>query len=421
MEETLLIALIAAFILGFGAVSRRIQTTVITAPMVFVVFGLLISEPILGLVHGELETEFVSIIAELTLVIILFTDASRIDLKRLRLQHNIPIRLLGIGLPLTMLAGTLVAMAMFDVPNIWTAAIIAIILAPTDAALGQAVVSSPKVPVRIRQALNIESGLNDGIALPFLLFFVTLAGAAEGPDPAYWLRFGAGQIILGPIVGLGVGFIGGKLVTWSEDKAWMADAFQKLAAIGISLLAFGLAELIGGNGFLAAFCAGMILGNFFPRACRRLYEFAEAEGQLLTLATFTIYGALMVFPAFEHITFAIVLYAVLSLTIIRMIPVAISLVGLKLQTRTITFLGWFGPRGIASIIYGFIILEEEGLQGQDIIFTIMVITVFFSVFAHGLTAVPAAKRYGAHAESMEDEDMPEMMPVDEMPVRLSYK
>jgi NhaP-type Na+/H+ or K+/H+ antiporter len=163
------------------------------------------------------------------------------------------------------------------------------------------------------------------------------------------------------------------------------------------------------------------MGNFFPRACRRLYEFAEAEGQLLTLATFTIFGALMVVPAFEHVSLVFVLYAVLSLTVIRMIPVAISLIGLKLQARTITFLGWFGPRGIASIIYGFIILEEESLQGQDIIFTIMVVTVLFSVFAHGLTAVPAAKSYGAHAESMEDEDMPEMMPVDEMPMRLSYK
>jgi NhaP-type Na+/H+ or K+/H+ antiporter len=421
MEETLLITALAAFILAFGAISKRIQTTVITAPMIFVAFGLLISERGLGLVHGEIGSEFISIIAELTLILILFTDASRIDLRRLRHQHNIPIRLLGIGLPLTMLVGTLVAFAMFDVPNIWTAAILAVILAPTDAALGQAVVSSPKVPVRIRQALNIESGLNDGIALPFLLFFVAVASAAERPDPAYWLRFGAAQIIRGPVVGIAVGYIGGKLVTWSEDKQWMADAFQKLAALGISLLAFGLAELVGGNGFLAAFCAGMIMGNFFSRACTRLYEFAEAEGQLLTLATFTIYGALMVWPAFDHFNLTFALYAVLSLTLIRMIPVAISLIGLKLQARTTLFLGWFGPRGIASIIYGFIIIEEEGLLGQDIIFTIMVITVFFSVFAHGLTAAPAADRYGAHAETMKDEDMPEMMPVDEMPLRLPYR
>lgn len=422
MEAHLTIAAIALFILAFAVVSGRLQTTVITPPMAFVLFGLLISRHGLGLVGGDIDNEVVNFIAELTLVLILFTDASRINLKLLRKEHNIPLRLLAVGLPLTMLAGALLAAVMFEFVNFWQAVILAIILVPTDAALGQAVISSPKVPVRIRQALNIESGLNDGIALPILLFFVAVAGAAEQPDYSYWFRFGAGQLILGPVAGVAVGYFGGRLVAWSEDKGWTAETFQKLSALGLSLLAFAGAELIGGNGFIAAFCAGLILGNFFPKVCQRLYAFAEAEGQLFTLTTFTIFGAVMVFPALANFNWTIALYALLSLTLVRMIPAAISLIGLRLQPLTITFLGWFGPRGVASIIYGLIILEESALQGRELIFTVMSITVFFSIFAHGFTAVPAANQYGAHAESMQDEpDMPELLPVPEMPVRLPYR
>jgi NhaP-type Na+/H+ or K+/H+ antiporter len=310
---------------------------------------------------------------------------------------------------------------MFEFVNIWEAAVLAIILAPTDAALGQAVVSSRRVPVRIRQSLNVESGLNDGIALPILLFFISLASAVEGTEYSYWLQFAAMQIVLGPIVGVAAGYVGGRLVTWAERPGWMAEAFQKLAALGIALLAFALAELIGGNGFIAAFVAGMTLGNLFPKACGRLYEFAEAEGQLLTLLAFMIYGAVMVLPAFAQLSWSILGYALLSLTLIRLIPVAISLVGMHFQLSTILFLGWFGPRGIASILYGLIVLEEGALKGRFEIFTIMTISVFLSVLAHGLTAVPATKAYGAQAEWMKDEpDMPEMKPVTEMPPRLRW-
>ena len=420
--ETVTFALVALFILGFGVISGRIQKTVITPPMVFVAFGLLISNRVLGLVEPEIENEFINTVAELTLILILFTDASRIDLKLLRREHDIPIRLLAIGLPLTMLLGAILAALFFDFMNFWEAMVLAIILAPTDAALGQAVVSSPRVPVRIRQALNVESGLNDGIALPFLLFFISLAGAAEETaSTGFWLTFAAGQIILGPIVGIIVGYFGGQLVGWAERKEWMAESFQKLVALGLSLLAFALAEIIGGNGFIAAFCAGLTLGNAFRQVCGRLYEFAEAEGQLLTLVTFMIYGAVMVLPAFDQISWSIILYALLSLTIVRIAPVALSLIGLHLHVDTLLFLGWFGPRGIASILYGLLILEEVALNGRAEIFTIMIITVLMSIFVHGLTAWPGANWYGARTEAMQDQpDMPELMSVTEMPVRLSH-
>jgi NhaP-type Na+/H+ or K+/H+ antiporter len=293
--DTSAFAVIALFILTFGLVSGRIQKTIISPPMVFVLFGLLVSKRVLGLIEVGAENEFIQTLAELTLVLVLFTDASRINLRLLRREHDLPIRLLSIGLPLTIISGALLAGLIFNVLTLWEAFVLGVILAPTDAALGQAVVSLPKVPVRIRQALNVESGLNDGIALPFLLLFLSLAGAAQQTQPAaYWVRFALMQLLLGPLVGIVVGYFGGKLVVRGTQSGWITHSFQDLSALGLSVLAFALAELVGGNGFIAAFSAGLIMGNTSRSICTCLFEFGEAQGQLLTLLTLMIYGAVMV-------------------------------------------------------------------------------------------------------------------------------
>lgn len=414
---------LALFILGFGLVSKRIQKTPLTAPMAFVVFGLLVGPRGLDLFDLGMEAPAVRLLAELTLVLVLFTDAARIDLTRLRREHNIPVRLLGIGLPLTIVAGLLAGLALLSDLSVWEALVLAVILAPTDAALGQAVVSSPRVPVRIRQALNVESGLNDGIALPVLLGAVSLATMAEhATDPGYWVRFAALQVGLGPLVGAAVGYFGGRALSWAMRREWMSGSFERLAALGLALLAYAGAELVGGNGFIAAFAAGLTLGNTSRAVCSCLYEFAEAEGQLLTLLTFVVIGALMVGPALDILSPAVVLYAIASLTLVRLVPVALSLLGLRLERETLLFLGWFGPRGIASILYGLLILESAGLEHQDLLFAVTMLTVLLSVFLHGATAWPGVRWYGSWAERMRDEpDQPEMMPVSEMPVRLRHE
>jgi NhaP-type Na+/H+ or K+/H+ antiporter len=421
--ETLSFAVVALFILAFGLVSRRIQKTVISPPMVFVLFGLLVSSRGLGLIETSAENAFIQTLAELTLVLVLFTDASRIDLRLLRREHDLPIRLLSIGLPLTIVSGALLAALIFiNVLTFWEAFVLGVILAPTDAALGQAVVSLPKVPIRIRQALNVESGLNDGIVLPFLLLFLSLAGAAQQTQPAsYWVRFSLLQLVLGPVTGIVVGYFGGKLVVRGTRSGWITHSFQGLSVLGLSILAFALAELVGGNGFIAAFSAGLILGNTSRSVCTYLFEFGEAEGQLLTLLTLMVYGAVMVLPALDHINGLVVLYAILSLTVVRMLPVAISMIGVHLQWNSVLFLGWFGPRGIASILYGLLLLEKVNISGREQIFSITIFTVLMSVFIHGLTALPGANWYAARAEKMKEEpDMPELVPVTEMPVRLQY-
>ena len=417
---------IALFVLVFGAISRRLEKSVITPPMAYVVYGLLISSAALGLIQEvNITNEVIRVLAEITLALVLFTDASRIQLKLLRQEYNLPLRLLGLGLPITIVLGTILALLLFPSLNIWDAAVLATILTPTDAALGQAVVNSPRVPAYIRQAINVESGLNDGICLPVLLLFVALAEESEqATDASYWLTFSGKQVVFGTAIGVAVGYFGSKLIIKSLRRKWMNDSFEDLSVLGLSILAYAGADTIGGNGFIAAFCAGLTLGNIAPKSTRqKLYDFGEAEGQLLTLISFLLYGAVMILPSLSQATWQMWLYAIGSLTLTRMLGVAISTIGSNLQPISVLFIGWFGPRGIASIIYGLVIIEEDNLPSSDLIFTTMAITVLISIFAHGLTAVPGANWYAKRMDDKQDtqEPMPENKPVPEMAVRLPWR
>ena len=405
-------------IIAFALVSGWIDRSLLTAPMVFVLLGLLVGRWGLGVLPHDIETSLADNLATITLVLVLFTDASRIDLKLLVRQHDLPIRLLAVGLPLTVAMGMLGAVLLLGGITLWEAALLAAILAPTDAALGQAVVNSRELPVRIRQALNVESGLNDGLALPVVLLFLSLATGQQDREAGEWLWFASRQVGLGPLTGIVVGFVGGKLLMWSQRMGWMNHAFQDLSSLGLSLLAYSAAELIGGNGFLAAFCAGLTLGNTSRSICTCLYEFAEAEGQLLTLLVFMVFGAVMIPDALAQFSWRHITYALLSLTIARMLPVAVSMIGARLKWTTVVFLGWFGPRGIASILYALLLLEQSSLPGGNVILSVVVTTVLLSIFAHGMTALPGTKWYARFA-AQADGAAKEHEHVEEMPTRLS--
>ncbi len=416
-----LLAAIAAALLAFGAVSRKAEQSVITPPMVFVLLGLALSAHGLGWLDLELDGAVIHGLAELTLVLVLFTDASRIDLSCLRREESLPARLLAIGLPLTIALGVLAALLVFPGIGIWEALLLAAILAPTDAALGQAVVSSRFLPVRIRQSLNVESGLNDGIALPVVLVAASLAGArAEGGDLAYWLRFAGLQLVLGPLVGVAVGALGGRLVERATRAGWINAAFERLSVLGLAALAFAGAELVGGNGFIAAFVGGLTLGNATRGICECLYEFGEAEGQLLTLLVFLIFGGVMVPHALPHWDGRALVYALLSLTVVRMLPVAISLLGAGLRPASFAFLGWFGPRGLASILFALLIVEEGRLESDDMLAAVVMLTVLLSTFAHGISAHPLARRYGARLSAARERAEAEHAPHPELPVRVRH-
>lgn len=426
--ESYLLVVIGLAIVGFAVISKRIESTIFTPPIIFVLVGVLISPLALGVVELTLDSELIHLLAELTLVLVLFTDATRIDLAALKREHNIPVRLLALGMPLTILAGTLAGLLLFDRLYFWEAAVLATILAPTDAALGQAVVSNPAIPVRIRQALNVESGVNDGVALPVILMMLAIACGTAGIVPAdyqgsavfYWSRFVALQLLLGPIVGLVVGYFGGQLVKGAEQRGWATAEFQNLSMIGLALLAYAGAELVHGNGFIAAFVAGLTLGNSQKELSGRLHLFAEAEGQLLSLLTFMIFGLVLVPLFVDELSWEILIYAVLSLTLVRMLPVLISLLGSRLRPFTVLFLGWFGPRGLASILFAILVVEGSDLPHRDMILVIVLVTVFVSVFAHGMTASIGAKRYGNWVKSgCPHASAAERQQVSEMPLRIN--
>lgn len=414
------ITIIALTVLAFGLISARLQKSIITPPMVFVFVGLLIGPQFLGLVHMEVGHGFFHLLLELTLVLILFTDAARIDLKCLFREHNLPVRLLAIAMPLTIVLGAFVATLIFPGFTFLEAAILAAILTPTDAALGQVVIENPDVPVRIRQSLNVESGLNDGIALPIILILVALTSMQSAQGIPHWISFSLLQLILGPLTGVFVGFIGGKLIQYAVKRKWITHVFQDLSALALSLIAYAGAELIGGNGFIAAFCAGLTLGNSARVLCTCIYDFAEAEGQLLTLLTFLIFGAVMLPAALPYFSLKVFLFAVLSLTVIRMIPVILSFSGLNLRSDSLFYMAWFGPRGIASILFGLIVLEGSNVANKEVIMSIVVITVVMSVIAHGMSAYPLSRWYGQRMKACAPRPEHEHAVVTEMPTRLPY-
>jgi len=388
----------AAMIFIYGLFSRVSDRSPITAPMVFVAMGILVGPLGLNYFHMEVEGEFVHILTEVTLVLILFVDASTINLKRLIEDRSIPTRMLFIGLPLTMLLGTGLAYLIYPEVSIWLLVLMALILSPTDAALGQAVVKSKKVPERVRQWISVESGLNDGIALPPIFACIAVLSIDTNASETHWLLFLLQQIFLGALIGGLVGWLGGYLVNSCSNKGWMNSTFQRLVAGSLAILCFSITEMVHGNGFIAAFAGGLMLGASTKTEMirERIQEFGEAEGQQLILFVFLIFSMILVPKAVTYWDMNAILYAILSLTIIRMLPIAISLLGKQLNIPTLLFVGWFGPRGIASVLYVLLVANILGVQGYEQVLSVIVLTVLMSVFLHGISAVPLSRYYAKY-------------------------
>ena len=409
--------ILAIVVFAFGLVSRRLEGTVLTPPIVFVAAGVVFGPAVLGLVEFGLDTHTVLLVSEIALSLVLFTDAASINLSVLRQNEGLPLRLLGIGMPLTIALGTASAALLLTDLTFWEAAIVGTVLAPTDAALGQAVVSNQRVPIRVRQALNVEAGLNDGLSVPFLALFLTLAVAEEELQPAsYWIRFALEQVGLGILVGVGVGLVGGWLVSWASKREWMTGSFRRLALLALAIIAWALADQIGGNGFIAAFVGGLAVGPTVERVGEQLIQFTEAEGQLLNLSVFFIFGVLVI-GLIQPLSWEVAVYALLSLTVIRMLPVALSLMGTHLRGVSVLFMGWFGPRGLASIVLGLVVVAEAPLiAGRDEM-GVVALTVLLSVLLHGVTAVPLSAVYVRRVEGMAA-SAPEKREMGELPTRV---
>jgi sodium/hydrogen antiporter len=336
---------VAVMLLAYGAVSGRLRSTPVSQAMVFVTLGLLAGNRAADLVDAETVTQFVRYLAEATLTLVLFTDAVRVNRGRLRHESALPTRLLGIGLPLTIAAGTLAALALFPQLNLWTAAALATMLAPTDAALGLPVVTNPRLPSRIRQGLNIESGLNDGVCVPLLIIFLTIAQAEEGIGHIEPLRVITEEIGFGAVGGVAAGALGAWVLRTFGGRGWMEDTWRQIDAVATPLLAYTLAAAVGGSGFIAAFAAGIMFRILATDHAKQATFLAEQTGELLNAITFLLFGAVLLGPALGALDWPIALYAVASLTVVRMLPVALAMAGAGMRRSPSGSWAGSGPAG----------------------------------------------------------------------------
>ncbi len=395
MEFGLLVILMC--VVAYCMVAHRASSSIITAPMVFLGLGVLIAN---SSIMGPENTEsMLDLVAEVSLIILLFLDAAQSDLKALRRDHIWPMRMLLIGLPLSILIGVIVAIPLFPDLPLPLLALMAAILAPTDAALGQAVVSNKNVPERERLSLTVESGLNDGMALPIILLFASLImgmEAAEG-EQMNWVIFGLSQVVLGPLAGVALGWVGARLFLYAESKQLTAPTYEGIAVLALAGSSYLFALLIGGNGFIAAFVAGLTFGNLVVGHCKFIYEFTESEGQMLVWAAFLFIGLGLLPEAFNALSWPVASYILLSLFLVRPLAIYISLIGTDTSKLTRLFFGWFGPRGLATALFALLVAEEIGHEFGQAIIVLAVNAVWMSALLHGITASPGANWYAKKA------------------------
>lgn len=415
MDATFSLVLLALFL--WGLFSQRVAKAELTAPIVFVLLGLLLHEGV-GPADLTPSPEVVRVLAEITLTWVLFTDAARLPIQSLRSDLRVYVRLLAAGLPLCIGLGALMAGVLLPHVSGWAALYVGAALAPTDAALGASMMSNPVVPGRIRRAINVESGLNDGIATPFVV--LSLAGIAaaaagggrEGPGGAL------AELLIGLAYGGALGLVAGRLLNWALRRGWAAEDFAGAAVLALALLSYTSAIEFGGNGFVAAFISGLAFGAAYGQGAPKWQiTFAEQSASVLSLLVWLLFGAVVLPEAFHHLSWQVVLYAVMSLTLVRIAPVALALLGSDMDRATVLFVGWFGPRGLASVIFALLAVEDLNQAAARAVVPVVVITVLLSVVMHGLSSGPLAQRYGRRYGGAAAQPGQEQREPGELPIR----
>lgn len=401
MTQALLAIILGMFIV-YSLFSKALGRTIVTLPMIFVGFGYMLSEHAAAASDPHLLHEGKRLLAEITLVLVLFADASHVRFKRLASTWRLPMRMLTVGLPLTLALGTAVVYLLNPASGLAMALLTAAVLTPTDAALGQTVVSSPDVPDHLSQTVNVESGLNDGLVLPFVLLGAILASASMGDAHIDGLATEAiVEVILGPLIGIAIGWVLAKAMDIAEDRNLISVPASGVVFLCGAFLSFLVAELVGGNGFIAAFVGGMVFGNTYRHDIHFVTEFMEGAGQLLTMSAFMMFGAFLLPDGIEHMSVPAVVVGTAFLTIVRMVPIFVSLVGSGLNTSEKLFLGWFGPRGLASILFTLIMIDEFDFPGEHELLACVSMTVLFSVIMHGISATPLSRMIGRRSSRQE--------------------
>jgi NhaP-type Na+/H+ or K+/H+ antiporter len=395
MYENVAVLALLAFL--YSVVAGRMERTPINGALVFMGFGLALGPVGLGVLNVSIDQVELRVLADLTLALMLFIDAANADLPALRRASHIPTRMLLLGLPMVIGAGMLAGGWLFDDVGLYELAILATMLAATDAALGKPVVSNKAVPVRVREGLNAESGLNDGLCVPILFTFIALASGsqAEGGSTALALSLVAREIGIGLVVGLGLTALGIRLLEASFARGWVSEVWLQVTAVALAIGCFTLAQSLHGSGYIAAFVGGVLFGAVAKGDTHKLVLAGEGVAEAMSLATWVVFGAVVVGAFYTQFTWNVLLYSFLSLTVIRMLPMSLALSGTGEPLAARLFLGWFGPRGLASIVFLIIVLDED-LPGSGTLAATVVCTVSLSVLLHGVTAIPLSSWFGAH-------------------------
>ena len=387
---------LAGFAFLYSVVAGRMERSIISGPIVFMAFGFLIGPLAFSWVEVDVTNRDFRMLADLTLALVLFIDAANADLSVHKASTLVPRRMLLFGLPGTIALGFVAGLVLFDGLGVFELAILATMLAATDAALGKAVITNKAVPSHVREGLNVESGLNDGLCVPVLFVFIALAEASgvETDSTMLALKLVAREIGIGLVVGLGITALGTWLITWCWKRNWITEIWLQIPVVMLAITCFALAQTLHGSGYIAAFVGGILFGFIARKDTHKLVMAAEGVGETLAMMTWIVFGAAVIGQSFEFFTWQVVLYAVLSLTIVRMLPMFVSLTGTGETTESKLFLGWFGPRGLASLVFAIIVLNTD-LPGTKLMATVVVCTVFLSAIVHGVTANPMASALAA--------------------------
>ncbi len=396
------VAVVSACVIVWGLVSARLERWDVSAPMAFVVLGVIVTHGPTAIVHFNLHSSTIRSLAEVTLALLLFADASRVNVRALRADAALPARLLGIGLPLTIGAGAAAAALLFGDNGLWVAAAIAAIVAPTDAALGASIMTDERVPSGVRRLINVESGLNDGIATPFVNLFIAGAVTTEAVSGTH-LSKAVVELVGGAALGIAVGVAGAVLLALARRHGWSSASVRPLAILALALFAYSSSVVAGTNGFIAAFVAGLAFGTVDHHNDAAALRFTEEAGSLLSLLVWFIFGAVMLVPGIQAAGWRDAVFALLALTVLRMAPVALALAGTGLDRVTTAFVGWFGPRGLASVVFGLIAVDSLAPPQSKVVLAAVTLTVALSVLLHGVSASPLAARYGRYAARLRPE------------------
>ena len=390
------LAILAVFAFLYSIVAGKLEKTMVSGPMVFTFVGIAIGPLGLGWMQGDVTSEQLRLFADLTLALVLFIDAANADLSVLKRSFHIPQRMLLVGLPGVIALGLGVALLLFDQLTVFEAAILATALAATDAALGKAVVSNQNVPASVREGLNAESGLNDGMCVPILFVFIALALGveAEGGSTSLALGLVAKEIGIGLGVGVGLTLLADRALTIGYRRGWLTEIWVQIPVVSLAISSFAIAQSLHGSGYIAAFTGGILFGSLAREHTHKLVLTAEGTAEVFAMTTWIAFGTAVISQLLGSFSWTVVLYSVLSLTLIRVLPMFLALAGTGERTDCKLFLAWFGPRGLASIVFAIIVINK-GVPGGNLIALVVACTVFLSVIAHGMTANPFAAKLAA--------------------------